>query len=530
MKRTYRNGAIAALLLLAMLMSALTGCNSMPGTQSTPGGAAEDPSAPAAPGGSTAITIATAAIPSGLDIASAIATPQRQYFPLIYDYLIFRTNDGSFEPCLITEWQNSEDLCDWTVKLREGVQFSNGEPFTAETIKVTFEYIASDPKHSYYSKWATLENVEIVNDYECIFHFSEGNGDFLSNTALSNYVEPKSFNELGADKYFENPVGCGMYTLTSWVPGNEMVFEKSDTYWAKDLYANNIDKITLRQISESLTRISALTNGEVDVIYNVPFEFISQVEADPSLNLEFVDSTTAYYMAFQCADSRIMNDANIRRAVSASIDRDLIASSVYGNGSAIKQFLPEGTNGFIGNGYSAEWYDYDLEKAKQLLSQSSYDGSTIEMVVDSSLANSTQLSAALLSMIEEAGMNVNLQFVEAAAMSSIFANGEYDIVVRSFGHSPDTCPFLLTLIIEDFMKTKYDNPTMMDSFRAAGLEIDMDKRAQLVQEGAKIANDECAPVVPIIAPAISIASKNTISGIDLFRNSYIDWRDMTCNP
>ncbi len=266
------------------------------------------------------------------------------------------------------------------------------------------------------------------------------------------------------------------------------------------------------------------------MIYNVPFEFISQVEADPSLNLEFVDSTTAYYMAFQCADSRIMNDANIRRAVSASIDRDLIASSVYGNGSAIKQFLPEGTNGFIGNGYNAEWYDYDLENAKQLLSQSSYDGSTIEMVVDSSLANSTQLSAALLSMIQEAGMNVNLQFVEAAAMSSIFANGEYDIVVRSFGHSPDTCPFLLTLIIEDFMKTKYDNPTMMDSFRAAGLEIDMDKRAQLVQEGAKIANDECAPVVPIIAPAISIASKNTISGIDLFRNSYIDWRDMTCNP
>jgi peptide/nickel transport system substrate-binding protein len=201
-----------------------------------------------------------------------------------------------------------------------------------------------------------------------------------------------------------------------------------------------------------------------------------------------------------------MNDANIRRAVSASIDRALIASSVYGNGSAIKQFLPEGTNGYIGGGYTAQWYEYNPDEAKKLLADSSYDGSTIEVIVDSSLSNSTQLSAALLSMLEEAGMKVNLQFVEAAAMSSIFAKGEYDIVVRSFGHSPDACPFLFTLIVEDFMKTKYDNKEMMDYFRAAGLEIDMDKRAELVQKGAAIANDQCAPVMPLCMIESSLVS------------------------
>lgn len=532
MNRTHRKQSrmIAAVLLAVMLLGLLAGCGGASNTESSPSASATAPTGQVEKEGKKEITIATAAIPNGLNIANAIATPQRQYFSLIYDYLIFRTNDGSFEPCLITEWKPSEDLCQWTVKLREGIKFSNDTPFTTDTIKTTFEYIASDPKHSFYSKWKTLESVEILSDYECIFHFSEGNGDFLSNTALSCYVEPKSFKELGADKYFENPIGCGMYTLSSWVPGNEMVFERNDGYWAKDMYKNNIDKITVRQISESLTRVSALTNGEVDAIYNVPYEFISNVEGENSLNIQYVPSTTAYYMAFQSAEGRIMNDANIRRAVSASIDRDLIASSIYGNGNAIKQFLPEGTNGFIGGGYTAKWYEYNIDEAKNLLKNSSYDGSTIEVVVDSSLANSTQLSAALLSMLQEAGMKVNLQFVEAAAMSSIFAEGKYDIVVRSFGHSPDTCPFLFTLIVEDFMKTKYDNKEMMDYFRAACMEIDMDKRAELVQKGAALANDECAPVVPIIAPTISIACKKSISGIDLFRNSYIDWRNMTYNP
>ena len=166
--------------------------------------------------------------------ALALATPYMCLYAL-HDALVKPMPDGRMAPCLATSWRESEDGLAYDFELRQGVTFHNGDPFTAEDVKYSFERYkgagATELKQQ-------VKAVEIINPHHVRFVLHAPWPDFLTFYATpatgAGWIVPKTYTEkLGSDAFKSNPVGLGPYRFVSYNPGVELVMEANTDYWRK---------------------------------------------------------------------------------------------------------------------------------------------------------------------------------------------------------------------------------------------------------------------------------------------------------
>lgn len=493
---------LTALVLVALLMVAtLFGCGgdaTTPGSAGSASGGASAAGGGGAPSGKNVLTVGIKIDLATLDIGSdGGGGASWNVNWLLYDHLVRSENDGSYTPRLWKEWSYSNEGKDWAITLREGVRFHNGEPFTSESMKVTLERIAQDATLKNHATWATLTEVEIIDDLNFVLHFSEPNGSVLANASGTSYVEPKAFAELGAEEYFLHPIGCGMYEFVSWTPGNEFIVERNPEfdYWDKEA-TTNIDRYVFKIITEDLTRVSALSTGEVDLIDKIPSEQFAAVEGMSGVTLEQLPGTKMFWAGFECGDGYIFEDAKVREAASLSIDRELIASSIYGNATAADWFTPKGTNAYDSEN-AGKYYNYDPEKAKQVLAESSYDGTPIRLIMVTETHKATELTQALISMMEAVGFKVNLEMVEDAGLMDKRNTGAYDMFVSNYSYVQDANMFCFYQLANDRSHTEFDNPEFKQFFIDSNAALDPEKRAEFLKAGLNMAGELHGPIIPL---------------------------------
>ncbi len=182
----------------------------------------------------------------------------------IHDALVKPMPGNLMTPSLAESWTVSSDQRTYEFKLREGLKFHNGDPFTAEDVKFSFHRAkGSKILHD------KVREVEVVGPSRVRFQLYEAWPDFMTfyGTLVSgaSWVVPKKYVErVGDDGFKKHPIGLGPYRFVSSTPGVELVMEANESYWRK---VPSLKRLVFKSVPDATTRLAMLKRGEVDVAY-----------------------------------------------------------------------------------------------------------------------------------------------------------------------------------------------------------------------------------------------------------------------
>ena len=295
----------------------------------------------------------------------------------IFEQLLhYDIDEVKLVPWLAESFEISEDGLEIYFKLRDDIHFSDGVPITADDVIFTFETIMNPGvdatvHRSYYSK---IDKVVRISDREVKFVMKEVYFKSLDMTGLLE-VYPKHIYEFEDaeefNKWRSNPVGSGPYVFEKWDVGKEIVLRRNENYWGKK---PKIDKIVFKFISNEVAALQSLRSHDIDFIETATEQFV-----ELSKDKEFVkdvkclssfDPSTGYGGIGWNLDTVYFEDKRVRRAMTHIIDREAINEHIYkGIGH-----ISTGPLYMFGSQYdsSIEPWPYDLEKARQLLSEAGW--------------------------------------------------------------------------------------------------------------------------------------------------------------
>ena len=194
----------------------------------------------------------------------------------VFDNLTSRHPDQKLHPSLATEWK-ATDATTWTFKLRPGVKWHNGDPFTAADAKFSIER-TFDPaaKTMVATVFTTIDRIETPDPLTLVVHTKKS--DPLLPDRLAFYggqIVPKKYLEdVGPDTFNAKPVGTGPLKLSSWTKDDKAVFEGFADYWGGKI---DVDRVVFRPIPETAPRVAALLKGEVDAMTQLPSDHWDRV-------------------------------------------------------------------------------------------------------------------------------------------------------------------------------------------------------------------------------------------------------------
>src|SRR3989475_780250 len=186
----------------------------------------------------------------------------------VFDHLAARDlKTGKVGPSLATAWRNLDDTT-WEVKLRPGVRFHDGTPFTARDVKASFDRVL-DPERKLTARGnhVKIKSVEVVDDHTARFNTDGPYPLFVERMTALVMQSDKVIREKGHEWMQENPIGTGPYKLVRWAKKQEHLLVRNDDYWGPK---PAFKYVRVRIIPEQATQIAELISGGVDVIKAVP--------------------------------------------------------------------------------------------------------------------------------------------------------------------------------------------------------------------------------------------------------------------
>ncbi|MCM3171842.1 MULTISPECIES: ABC transporter substrate-binding protein [Paenibacillus] len=427
------------------------------------------------------ITIARAFDVNGLD--PGFLTENAQVVDNIFDTLVKRDAEEKLVPGLATSWSQIDDTT-WQFKLREGVTFTNGEAFNADAVKYSLDRVLDPannaPTASYVS---TIQEVNVVDEYTV--NVVTKKPDPLVPTRFNRYpteiVPPKYAEEVGQEQFAQKPIGTGPYQFVSWDKGSNVVLEANPNYWGGE---PDVKKVTFRSIPEASTRVSALLNGEVDLITAVSPEDREKIESSSTARLSTVERAgNTVYVGFK-TDVKPFDDPKVRQALNYAIDVKSIVDKVL-QGAAVQ------TNSLIGPkdfGYAGEpeGYSYDPEKAKQLLAEAGYpNGFSATLDTVSWYIKNTDVAQVIAEQLKAVGVNIKVNNVESSVYRTLVPAGKQsDMYVLGWSstNTLDADAAIYAILRSGESYSTYANKDVDAKLDEARSVTDEAKRKQLYQE------------------------------------------------
>ncbi len=378
------------------------------------------------------IVIGSGAEAVGLDPRLETDVPSFERINVIFEALVTFNTEMELVPRLATEWGFSDDGMTLTFWLRDDVLWHDGEPFTAEDVKYTFDWVLDgDNAAPNRALYADIGVIEIEDDYLVHFHLDNPNSFLLNNIARMPVV-PAHHGERG--DFRTNPIGTGPYKFVNWSRDDIMNLEAFNDYWGSEPIHPYVQ---FRPIPEASTRLLAFEAGEIDMYQGgmVPQE-LPRLEDDPNIIVERAPGTGYSYLGFNTKVGPLA-DVRVRQAISRVINREAIVERVM-NGigtpgvSPIPPTLPW---------FSDDVFDlgYDIDKARALLEEAGVWGEDLTLRLYTN-ENPDRIRIAEILQFEAArvGITVNVTIEEwGAYLSRIQDTEDYDIFILGWGGQLD---------------------------------------------------------------------------------------------
>jgi len=327
--------------------------------------------AQAQPDGQLTVAFDASIAPTFLDPAETpgIGTPF-VFLYAMHDALMKPLPGNDMAPCLAESWKESPDGLVYEFKLRQGLKFHNGDPFTADDVKFSF--------HRYKGAAAKLlhdrvKSVDVLDPLRVRFVLDKPWPDFLLFYATpatgAAWIVPKKYIEkVGEEGFRRQPVGLGPYRFVRQSPGVELVLEANEQYWRKK---PSIKTVVFKGVPDRTTRLAMLKTGEADIGYLMVGVEAATIKADPKLRLAKVIPPAAWWLDFpeQWNPKSPWNDRRVRLAATMAIDKQALNEAERLGFSRLTGSIIPSVMEFA---LRIEPHPYDPTHAKRLLSDAGY--------------------------------------------------------------------------------------------------------------------------------------------------------------
>lgn len=392
--------------------------------------------------------------PPMLDPHMATDTTSSRTYNLMFDTLVMYSDDGQkIVPWLAESWSASADGKVWTFKLRKDVHFhktteggkttaNGGREVTAQDWKWSFERMIRDKSPRVFfievvdgyqemvdGKAKEWRGIKVVDKYTLQFTLKEPFAPFISVIAYQALcVVPKEdVTKLGKGFRF-HPVGTGAFTFEGWKQDQRVTLKKNPNYWRKDANGKQLpylDGFEIVVIPDDTVAWEEFKKDNINFMHNVPERRVEEARKLLGKNFLYAPTPGIYYFGFNMRKAPFKDNKKLRQAMNYAIDRerlnDLVMEGLFVPATGI---LPPSMPGYNKN---LEGYQYNPEKAKQLMKEAGYpNGLEITMQVNQSARNKA-VAEAVQAQLAELGIKMNAKIVDWGLHLDMLDRGECEM-------------------------------------------------------------------------------------------------------
>lgn len=480
---------VAGIAAAALLSACNAGSTSEPGA----GGAGQD-----------AVTVALTGPPTNLDFTttSGAAIPQA-LMGNVYEGLVKTNQKGELEPLLARDWEVSDDGKAITFELQPNVKFSNGEDFTGEDVKFSLERVKTDAWTSgMKTKMDVLDKVNVKSDTEVEVVLKRPSNAWLYD--MATHVGAM-FDESAVDDLANTAVGTGPFVVESWKPNEEISFAARDDYWGD---GPKVKTAVLKYFAEATATTNALMSGDVDVVYNLQAPaLLKAFEGDDGFEVHNGESTGKLILSM---NNRVapFDDKKVRQAVMYAIDRKGVMDAAWdGNGTLVGSPVAPSDPYYEDH---TDKYQYDPDKAKQLLKEAGAEGVNITFTVPTR-PYAAAVAEIVVDQLKKVGINAEIKSSEFPAkwLEDVFNKHNYEMSIILAVEQRD----LLTMFNNPDYYIGYDN-SKIEQLAADADAADEEGYVSGMKKIVDIIVDD-APVDTLFVFPNTVITRAGISGIPL---------------
>jgi peptide/nickel transport system substrate-binding protein len=467
------------------------------------------------PVGASELKVGLAAPPSAMDPHFHNLSPNNSLLSHIYDRLVHQDPDQVLIPGLAESWKAIDDTT-WEFKLRKGVTFHDGSPFTADDVLCTFKRAPNVPNSpSSFGLYLRGKTAEKVDDHTVLIKTKEPH-PLVPNDLSTILIIAKSAGCGAKTEDFnagKASVGTGPFKFAEYVPGDRIVMTANDRYWGgKPVWT----KVTFKPIQAGPARVAAVLAGDVDVIEDVPTADIAKLKRDGKVNIfQTVSNRVIYFHMdhFRETSPHItakdgtairnpLRDRRVRLAISKAINRAAIVERVM-EGAAIPagQLLPDK---FFGVSKRLKPERYDVDGARELLKEAGFEGG-FKMKIhgpNGRYVNDAKIAEVVAQMLTRIGIDTSVETMPPAVFFRRASTGgpgntpEFSFILVGWGSGTGeaSSPLRSLLYTWDTGKGtgasnrgRYSNAAVDRLVDTALASVDDEKRADLLAKATELA-------------------------------------------
>ncbi|MHC5228844.1 nickel ABC transporter substrate-binding protein [Enterococcus sp. LJL99] len=353
-----------------------------------------------------------------------------------------KNEDGKVKPALAESWMISEDGKEYTFKLRDGVMFSDGEPFNADAVKQNFDAIlANKERHAWLDMVNEIDTTEAVDEHTFKLTLKHPYYPTLIELGLTRpfrFISPKSFKDGGTKDGVVNYAGTGPYKLTDHKDNQSASFEVNDTYWGEK---PKITEVDWKVIPDSQTLLLALKKGDIDLIYGADGDQLN-MDAFNSLrkdnSFESVSSQPVASRAILLNSKREnLQSLAVREAITHAINKDNIINGVLNGAEDEAETLLPKTAPY--SDVDLKHFDYNVEQAKTLLDEAGWqvgadgiryqNGKPLNLTFSYNAQNAQEgtIAESIQADLKEVGIDMSIISEEKQNFLDRQKNGDFDL-------------------------------------------------------------------------------------------------------
>jgi peptide/nickel transport system substrate-binding protein len=393
---------------------------------------------------------------------------------------------------LAEEFTPNADATEWTLRLKQGIEFHNGKTLSAADAIFTLQGFANPA--NYTSPYFTRVDVKGIKQLDSRTVRIPMKTPYAT---FADWIMAYGFPVYPVGWDIKNPVGTGPFKFKSFVPGQQSVFVRNPNYWEEGLpYA---DELVISDFTDETSQINALISGQVDLIDKLSASSISEIQGQGGI-VRVVEDSAEWAPIVMRVNAAPFNDVRVRQAMRLIVDREQMRALVYGG------------HGLLGNDLfsiadpaydkSLPQREPDIEQAKALLKAAGREGLAIQLVTAPVGAGSIQMAQVFAQQAKAAGVQVSLRQVTSTEMYG----PNYTHWVFSQSHWPYSA--YLTQVQDStvpnapYNETNFADPRYLSMFQEAVATVDAQKRFELEQEMQTIDYDQGGYIIPTYTPGI----------------------------
>jgi peptide/nickel transport system substrate-binding protein len=470
--------------------------------------------------------------------------PIRQMFDTLITY---KRGSADLAPGLAEKWEPSPDGKTWTFSLRKGVKFTDGTPFNAAAVCANFDRwfnmkgAAAQSQMIYYGDvfegfaknegdaagQPVYKNCEAKDENTAVLNLNKYKGAFpaafgLTSLSISSPTALKQYDadnvQQSGDSFSypayatEHPTGTGAFKLEKYDKANGTItLVRNDDYWGEK---SKLDKLIFKIIPDENARKQELKAGTIDGYdFPNPADF-SSLKSD-GFNVTPRPAFNIMYLGINETNNPALKDLRVRQAIAYAINREQLVKTKLPTGAEVAtQFQPKTVAGYADD---VQKYDYNVNKAKELLAQAGASNLSLKFYVPTEVSrpympNPSELAAVISDDLKAAGINVELvsRPWNGGFKDDVQKLGKQDLHLLGWtGDYNDSGNFVGTFFGREKAEFGFTDKALFDQITAADGTVDQAKHADAYKQVNRDIMSKYLPAIPIShsPPAIVVSSK-----------------------